>query len=90
MTIIVQLFHLHDLCPPGSLQMSGTLILGHVRIIHVRNSILNERGTVDADKLRPVARLGGLTYGRLGDSFELPRVSWKKDKDAVQRLREKE
>ncbi|KAF8493628.1 hypothetical protein JB92DRAFT_2749910 [Gautieria morchelliformis] len=82
-----ELFHLHDLFPPGASQMSGTLILGHVRVIHVRNSILNERGTVDADKLRPVARLGGLTYGRLGDSFELPRVSWKKEKDAVQGLK---
>lgn len=69
--------------------MTGTLILGHVRMIHVRNSVLNEKGTVDANKLRAVARLGGLTYGRLGNSFELPRLSWKKEKDAVERLREK-
>lgn len=58
--------------------MAGTLILGHVKMIHVRRSVLNDKGTVDAAKLRPVARLGGLMYGRLGDSFELARVSWKK------------
>jgi flavin reductase (DIM6/NTAB) family NADH-FMN oxidoreductase RutF len=63
--------------------MTGTLILGHVRMIHVRNSILNEKGRVDADKLLPVARLGGLMYGRLGDTFELPRLSWKKEKEKV-------
>ena len=58
-------------------------------MIHVRNSVLNEKGIVDPGKLRPVARLGGLTYGRIGDSFELPRMSWKKEKDAVESLEER-
>ena len=56
--------------------MTGTLILGRVKMIHVRHSVLNDKGTVDADKLRPVSRLGGVTYGRLGDTFDLPRPSW--------------
>ncbi|KAF8590999.1 hypothetical protein K439DRAFT_1381453 [Ramaria rubella] len=81
-----ELFHLHDITPPGSSQITGTLVLGHVRMFHVRNSILNEKGTVETAKLRPVSRLGGLTYGRIGDSFDLPRLSWKKEKDAVERL----
>ena len=69
--------------------MTGTLIIGHVKMIHVRNSILNEKGTVDADKLRPVARLGGLVYGRLGDCFELPRLSWRREKEAVEKVKER-
>jgi hypothetical protein len=63
--------------------MTGTLILGHVRMIHVRNSLLNEKGTVDAEKLLPAARLGGWMYGRLGDTFELPRLLWEKEKEKV-------
>ncbi|KAL5524165.1 hypothetical protein ACEPAG_8338 [Sanghuangporus baumii] len=33
--------------------------------------------TVDPAALRPVARLGGTTYARIGEGFDLPRPSWK-------------
>jgi len=82
-----ELFHLHDISPPGSSKITGTLVLGHVKMFHVRNSVLNEKGTVETAKLRPVSRLGGLTYGRIGDSFDLARVSWKEEKEAVQQLK---
>ncbi|KAF8530420.1 hypothetical protein BU17DRAFT_72941 [Hysterangium stoloniferum] len=82
-----ELFHLHDLSPPGSSNPTGTLILGHVRMFHVRKSVLSERGIVKVSKLRPVSRLGGKMYGRIGDSFELPRLSWEKEKDAVNNLK---
>ena len=54
------------------------LVFGLIKRIHVRNSVLAEDGqTVDAAKLRPVARLGGTTYVRLGEGFDLDRPSWK-------------
>lgn len=31
---------------------------------------------IDLDKLRPVAQLGGIAYGRIASTFELPRPHW--------------
>jgi len=87
---IPQLFHLHDISPPGSSKVTGTIVLGHVKMFHVRNSVLNKKGTVETSALRPVSRLGALTYGRIGDSFDLPRVSWKEEQEAVQQLKERQ
>ncbi|KIJ39486.1 hypothetical protein M422DRAFT_175244 [Sphaerobolus stellatus SS14] len=84
-----ELYHLHDLCPPGSSEVTGTLILGHIRMLHVRKAVLSEKGIVKANNLRPVSRLGGKMYGRLGDAFELPRLSWEKEKDVVNELQKK-
>lgn len=56
-------------------------------MIHVRNSVLNEQGTVDAYRLQPVSRLGGIAYGRLGDTFDLPRLDWEKEKAAVESVK---
>jgi hypothetical protein len=43
-------------------------------------------GTVDPGKLRPVSRLGGVTYGRLVEGFDVPRVSWGGVKEEYARL----
>ena len=32
--------------------------------------------------LRPISRLGGITYGRLTEAFEIPRPDWEKDVQA--------
>jgi len=43
----------------------------------VRDDAINEeKNLVDPAILRPVARLGGITYGRVLDGFELPRPDW--------------
>lgn len=40
----------------------------------VRDDALNEkRDSVDLDKLRPLLQLGGISYGRINSTFELPR-----------------
>ncbi|KAG8956289.1 hypothetical protein FRC04_004369 [Tulasnella sp. 424] len=76
--------------PPG-----GILVLGLVKLIHVRNDVLNHPGdhpnatagsaprdwTVDPAKLRAVSRMGGITYGRIGEGFEVPRPVWAEVKD---------
>jgi hypothetical protein len=48
--------------------------------------VLNDDGTVDPVKLRAVSRLGGSTYARIGEGFDLPRPSWKKSQDAYEAL----
>lgn len=55
--------------------------------MHVRRSVMHEDGgTVDPGKLRPVSRLGGVTYGRLAEGFDVPRVSWGGVKEEYARL----
>ncbi len=40
----------------------ATVILGEILLVHAREDVLDERGSVDPAKLRPVARLGGSRY----------------------------
>lgn len=43
----------------------------------VRGDALNSAGNqIDLSVLRPVAQLGGISYGRVTETFELPRRSW--------------
>jgi flavin reductase (DIM6/NTAB) family NADH-FMN oxidoreductase RutF len=40
------------------------------------NAIDEKRSKVDLDVLRPVGQLGGVSYARVTDTFELPRTNW--------------
>lgn len=63
------------------------MILGLIKHIHIRNSVLAEdKKTVDLAKLRPVARLAGGTYSRLGEGFDLERPSWKALKGRIEQM----
>lgn len=71
---------LPDPNPNGAI--GTTLVLGNVQRITVRNDVLHPGaglGTIDPVKLRAIARLGGNTYARIGDAFEVPRPVWKGD-----------
>ena len=72
----MQLFQSVDISHPDNGITTTTLILGLVKKIHIRNDVLNEKGTVDPACLKPVSRMGDITYARLGDGFRLPRPSW--------------
>lgn len=37
--------------------------------------------SIDSAKLRPIARMGGITYTRVTEGFELQRPVWKDVKD---------
>jgi flavin reductase (DIM6/NTAB) family NADH-FMN oxidoreductase RutF len=50
-----------------------TMILGHVVRFHLRDGLLRPNGLVDAERLRPVGRLGGDEYATIGGVFELAR-----------------
>ncbi|KAF9809018.1 hypothetical protein IEO21_07643 [Rhodonia placenta] len=60
-----------------------TMILGLVKYVHVRNDMLTARGTVDPARLRPVARLGDISYARVGDGFRLRRPVWADEAEAI-------
>ncbi|KAH9013746.1 hypothetical protein EDB85DRAFT_1899577 [Lactarius pseudohatsudake] len=71
------LFQSQDIFPDGSTIPSATLVLGRVRYVHVRNSVLQPDGLrANPAKLRPVSRISGLTYARLGEGFNLQRPEW--------------
>ncbi|KAF1828079.1 hypothetical protein BDW02DRAFT_513311, partial [Decorospora gaudefroyi] len=41
-----------------------------------KNARNDEVSHIALDKLRPVRQLGGMAYGRLTETFEIPRRSW--------------
>jgi flavin reductase (DIM6/NTAB) family NADH-FMN oxidoreductase RutF len=54
------------------------LVIGEVVYIHIDDEVWNAaNATIDPEKLRPVARLGGTLYSTLGQIISLPRPDWK-------------
>ncbi|KAH9856838.1 hypothetical protein C2E23DRAFT_809417 [Lenzites betulinus] len=78
-----ELFQAIDIIHPTSGEHTATLVLGLVKLIHVRNDVLNERGVVDFTKFRPVGRLGDISYARVGDAYRLTRPSWKLEGEKI-------
>ncbi|KIJ67919.1 hypothetical protein HYDPIDRAFT_83493 [Hydnomerulius pinastri MD-312] len=76
-----ELFYTYDIRPPGSDTVTHTLVLGLIKRVHVRESVLTDNDTIDPGKLRAVSRLGGTTYARVGGGFDLGRPSWKAIRD---------
>jgi flavin reductase (DIM6/NTAB) family NADH-FMN oxidoreductase RutF len=44
--------------------------VGEIKIFHVRDGLLSN-GKIDSEELRPIARLGGPVYGKLGEVVRL-------------------
>lgn len=83
-TLFSQLFQAIDIVEPNSLKATGTLVLGLVKYIHIRKDVLDPvRGVVDPGKLKAVLRLGGITYAKLGDGYQIPRPVWANTVDFI-------
>ena len=79
-----QLYQSIDIKAPNTDDVTHTLVLGLIKQVHVRNAVLTEDGSaVDPAKLRAVARLGGSTYARVLEGFDLDRPSWKVYKEKL-------
>ncbi len=50
----------------------GNIVLGRVVHIHAADGLVNERHHVDSAKLDAIGRMGGLSYCRTRDRFDLP------------------
>lgn len=74
---------------PG--EVTGTMVVVEGVRIWVREDALNEEQTlVDPAILRPVSRLGGITYLRAAEAFEIPRPNFEKDlggRDGFEKLK---
>ena len=50
----------------------GSLVMGEVLRFHIDDAVMGN-GAVDPDKLRPIGRMGGVTYVRTTDRFSMAR-----------------
>jgi flavin reductase (DIM6/NTAB) family NADH-FMN oxidoreductase RutF len=63
---------LRQIIPLGERPTSGVLVLGDVVCFHLAENLV-ENFRVDPDRLRAVGRMGGMSYSRTRDRFELNR-----------------
>lgn len=57
----------------------GNIVFGEVLMWHIDDSVLDENGRIDSEKLRPVARLGGPNYVVVNEVFALARPVWNEE-----------
>jgi flavin reductase (DIM6/NTAB) family NADH-FMN oxidoreductase RutF len=51
----------------------STLVLAEVRLLHIMDTLLNEWGSVDSYRFDALARLGGISYGAIGEKWDVAR-----------------
>ena len=51
----------------------STLVLAEIKLLHILDTLLNEYGTVDSYRFDALSRLGGISYGAIGDKWDVPR-----------------
>jgi flavin reductase (DIM6/NTAB) family NADH-FMN oxidoreductase RutF len=56
---------------PGA-PSGGNVVIGRVVHIHLADELADAKLRVDPEKLRAIARMGGFTYARTRERFELP------------------
>jgi flavin reductase (DIM6/NTAB) family NADH-FMN oxidoreductase RutF len=61
-----------EIIPTGSQPGAGILVLGEILLLHVRADLV-EGFRIDPDRLRAVGRMGGMSYARTRDRFDLER-----------------
>lgn len=66
---------LRQLVPVSDKPGGGTLILGDVLRFHFQDDLL-DGFKIDPDKLKAIGRMGGPTYCRTRDHFDMPRPTW--------------
>ena len=64
---------LRELIRVGEGPGGANIVLGDVLMIHVDPNVLNADGYVEPELLDAVGRMGGLTYTRTRDRFDLER-----------------
>lgn len=66
---------LRELIRVGDGPGGANIVLGDVLRMHLDPAVLNSEGFVDPEQLDAVGRMGGLTYARTRDRFDLTRPS---------------
>ncbi|KAK3187553.1 hypothetical protein K4F52_003611 [Lecanicillium sp. MT-2017a] len=58
------------------MSVAGVVLIKATRFWVREDATNDDASHVDLDKLRPIAQLGGMSYGRISSTFELPRKRW--------------
>ncbi|KIL45431.1 flavin reductase family protein [Jeotgalibacillus soli] len=66
------LHHHLELSEPGK-PVTGDLLIGYVTAIHLASGLRDDNGYIQLEKLKPIARLAGSNYAKLGESFSIER-----------------
>ena len=64
----------------STLPLGGSLILGEVLLFHIDDRLFRNN-TLDPGVLRAIGRMGGSTYVRTTDRFEMPRPPLRENRD---------
>ncbi|WVQ97205.1 hypothetical protein IAU59_004315 [Kwoniella sp. CBS 9459] len=77
-----ELLHWYDLVGDDG-KPSHSVVLGRVKRFQVKEFVLdpNDQFKILTEKLRPIARLGGISYSRTTQMVEVPRPVWDQVKD---------
>jgi flavin reductase (DIM6/NTAB) family NADH-FMN oxidoreductase RutF len=57
----------------GALPGGGTLVLGEVLRFHIADDVIDDNLRINPDKLRAIGRMGGMSYTRTRDRFDMVR-----------------
>ncbi|CAI7631756.1 unnamed protein product [Penicillium palitans] len=60
---------------PG-MSLAATVLIKATRFWVKEGTANEDYSHIDLEKLRPVGQLGGISYGRIGSTFEQPRKKW--------------
>jgi len=77
--------------PSNPTKLSQVIVIGNIKAWHIKNDVLVDGSgapMVALEKLMPISRLGGISYARVLEGFELPRPVWEeeKEKDQVKKV----
>jgi len=70
----------------GAARIANVIIIGLVKLFHIRNAVRNPEGFVDPGRLDPLVRIGAIGYARLGDAFSIPRPRWAEHEGEIKAL----
>ena len=56
-------------------RITSRIIIGRILRMHIAQSVLTDDGTIDLTNLKPLARLGGQSYGKISEPFAISRPS---------------
>ncbi|KAK2616369.1 hypothetical protein QQS21_000610 [Conoideocrella luteorostrata] len=72
---VVDVKEFADHAQPG-MSIASLVLVKATRFWVQQNATNANASHIDLDKLRPIAQLGGMSYGRITSTFELPRPRW--------------
>lgn len=92
LSVECKLVHHYEITSPTTGKRSATICILQGVYYHVREDVMDpETNRLKTELLRPISRLGGITYGAVKEGFELPRPQWHKEieREEVKALLEK-